>query len=107
MQIERTNQGDTSLLRIFHQTRNVEPHTSTDVVCRSHQAMRVYQKGIIADCVPYTQLTSKNLRKLARLKLETLAIIHGSSFSRTAPGRWAASTRRSRNSLAKKKAPNL
>jgi len=65
---------------LFHQTGDVEPLTESDVVARSHQAMLNYQAGILADYVPYTPLTSKNLRKLAELKPKTLAIMHGSSF---------------------------
>lgn len=66
---------------LFHQTGDVEPLTESDVVGRSHQAMRNYQAGILADYVPYTPLTSKNLRKLAELQPKTLAIMHGSSFT--------------------------
>ena len=66
---------------LFHQTGDVEALTESDVVGRSHQAMRNYQAGILADYVPYTPLTSKNLRKLADLKPKTLAIMHGSSFT--------------------------
>ena len=65
---------------LFHQTGNVEPMTESDVVGRSHQAMLNYQAGILAEYVPYTCLTAKNLRKLADLKPKTLAIMHGSSF---------------------------
>jgi hypothetical protein len=50
------------------------------VVGRSHQAMLHYQSGILAEYVPYTCLTAKNLQKLAELKPKTLAIMHGSSF---------------------------
>ena len=66
---------------LFHQTGDVEPLTRSDVVGRSHQAMLNYQAGILADYVPYTCLTSKNLAKLAELKPKTLAIMHGSSFT--------------------------
>jgi hypothetical protein len=31
--------------------------------------------------VPYTSLTAQNLKKLADLKPQTLAIMHGSSFT--------------------------
>ncbi len=65
---------------LFHQTGDVEPLTESDVVGRSHQAMREYQAGILAEYVPYTPLTSQNLRKLAELNPRTLAIMHGSSF---------------------------
>lgn len=66
---------------LFHQTGDVEPHTESDVVGRSHQAMLGYQGGVLAEYVPYTPLTSKNLSKLAALAPKTLAIMHGSSFS--------------------------
>jgi flavorubredoxin len=66
---------------LFHQIGDVEPLTSADVVGRSHQALKEYQAGILADYVPYTQLTAQNLKKLADLKAKTLAIMHGSSFT--------------------------
>ena len=66
---------------LFHQTGDLEPITSNDVVGRSHEAMKAYQAGILADYVPYTPLTAKNLAKLADLKPKTLAIMHGSSFT--------------------------
>ncbi len=66
---------------LFHQIGDVEPLTSADVVGRSHQAMKEYQAGVLADYVPYTPLTSQNLKKLADLKPKTLAIMHGSSFT--------------------------
>lgn len=65
---------------LFHQAGDVEALTESDVVGRSRQAMIEYQAGILADYVPYTPLTSRNLRKLADLKPEILAIMHGSSF---------------------------
>jgi flavorubredoxin len=66
---------------LFHQTGDVEPLTSSDVVGRSYQAMKEYQAGILADMVPYTPLTGQNLEKLAKLQPKTLAIMHGSSFT--------------------------
>lgn len=66
---------------LFHQVGNVEPLTSSDVVGRSHQAMKEYQAGVLADYVPYTPLTAHNLKKLAALQPKTLAIMHGSSFT--------------------------
>jgi len=65
---------------LFHQTGDLEPLTESDVVGRSQEAMRVYQAGILADYVPYSRATSRNLHKLASLKPATLAIMHGSSF---------------------------
>jgi flavorubredoxin len=66
---------------LFHQAGDVEPLTSADVVGRSRQALKEYQSGILAAYVPYTPLTTKNLKKLADLKPKTLAIMHGSSFT--------------------------
>ncbi|MBZ5644942.1 MAG: MBL fold metallo-hydrolase [Acidobacteriia bacterium] len=66
---------------LFHQLGDVEPITSDDIVGRSHQAMKEYQAGILADYVPYTPLTAQNLKKLADLKPKTLAVMHGSSFT--------------------------
>jgi flavorubredoxin len=66
---------------LFHQIGDVEPVTAGDVVGRSHQAMKEYQAGILAEYVPYTPLTAQNLKKLADLKPKTLAIMHGSSFT--------------------------
>ncbi len=76
---EETN-GTLLCSDLFHQEGDVEPVTETDVVGRSHQAMLNYQAGVLADYVPYTPLTSRNLRKLAALKPRTLAIMHGSSY---------------------------
>jgi flavorubredoxin len=66
---------------LFHQTGDVEPLTTSDVVDRSYQAMKGYQAGILAEYVPYTPLTAQNLKKLADLQPKTLAIMHGSSFT--------------------------
>lgn len=65
---------------LFHQVGDVQPLTSSDVVGASHEAMQAYQAGILADYVPYTPLTATNIAKLAALRPETLAIMHGSSF---------------------------
>ena len=66
---------------LFHQGGNVEPITTADIVGRSHEAMKEYQTGILAEYVPYTHVTAKNLKKLADLKPKTLAVMHGSSFT--------------------------
>jgi len=65
---------------LFHQIGEVEALTSSDIVGRSHQAMKEYHLGILAEYVPYTLLAAHNLKKLAELKPKTLAIMHGSSF---------------------------
>jgi flavorubredoxin len=66
---------------LFHQAGDVEPLTSADVVGRSHQALKEYQAGILAEYTPYTPLTAQILKKLADLKPKTLAVMHGSSFT--------------------------
>jgi flavorubredoxin len=66
---------------LFHQTGDVEPLTTADVVGRSHEALQQYQAGILAEYMPYTPLTARNLKKLADLGPKTLAIMHGSSFT--------------------------
>jgi hypothetical protein len=53
---------------LFHQNGDVEPLSSADLVGRSHQAMKEYQAGILADYVPYTPQTALNLKKLVDLK---------------------------------------
>jgi flavorubredoxin len=73
-------QGTLLCSDLFHQTGDVQPLTTSDVVGRSREAMLHYQAGILADYVPYTCLTSKNLAKLAALKPRMLATMHGSSF---------------------------
>jgi flavorubredoxin len=73
-------QGTLFCSDLFHQNGDVEPLTSGDVVGRTHEAMKEYQAGILAEYVPYTSLTAQNLKKLADLKPKTLAIMHGSSF---------------------------
>lgn len=66
---------------LFHQSGDVEPVTSSDIVGRSHRAMKEYQAGILADYVPYSPQTAQNFKKLADLKPQTLAVMHGSSFT--------------------------
>ena len=64
----------------FHQVGDVEPLTTSDVVGRSVEAMKVYQGGVLADYSPYTHYTERLFNKLADLKPQRLAIMHGSSF---------------------------
>jgi flavorubredoxin len=74
-------QGTLLCSDLFHQLGDVEPLTSTDVVGRSHQALKEYQAGILAEYMPYTPLTAQNLKRLAGLTPKTLAIMHGSSYT--------------------------
>ncbi|MDA2930991.1 MBL fold metallo-hydrolase [Acidobacteria bacterium AH-259-O06] len=65
---------------LFHQVGDVEPLTQSDVVGRTREALKEYQAGILADYSPYTHYTGQLFEKLAALKPERLAIMHGSSF---------------------------
>jgi flavorubredoxin len=65
---------------LFHHVGDVEPLTESDIVSRSRDAMREYQKGPLANYVPYTPLTGRILGNLAALQPATLATMHGSSF---------------------------
>ena len=64
---------------LFHQVGDVAPLTESDVVAASHEAMTAYQAGILADYVPYTPLTASLIQKLADLRPQMLATMHGSS----------------------------
>ena len=66
---------------LFHHAGDGEPVTSSDVLGRSKATILGYQKGPLADYVPYTPMTTGILKKLADLKPKTLAIMHGSSFT--------------------------
>lgn len=67
---------------LFHQIGDVEPHTqSEDVLDRSRTAALQYQAGPLMDYVPYTTNTQRLLNELAEFNPQTLAIMHGSSFS--------------------------
>ena len=65
---------------LFHQNGNVEPLTGSDVLGRFRQALTDYQKGPLANYLPYTTQTPAILQRLAALKPELLAIMHGSSY---------------------------
>ena len=65
---------------LFHQVGDVEPLTKSDVVGRSHEALKQYQAGILADYSPYTPYTDQHFARLAKLKPTRFAVMHGSSF---------------------------
>ena len=65
---------------LFHQSGNVEPSTSSDVVGRFKQTLTEYQQGPFANYLPYTNQTEPTLKRLAALKPRTLATMHGSTF---------------------------
>jgi len=65
---------------LFHQVGEVEPLTQGDIIGRCEAALREYQAGPLADYSPYTHYTRALFEKLADLRPERLAVMHGSSF---------------------------
>jgi len=73
-------QGTLLCSDLFHQTGNVEPSTTADVVGRFKQTLIEYQQGPFANYLPYTPYTEATLQRLAALKPRTIATMHGSTF---------------------------
>jgi len=65
---------------LFHQNGDLEPSTGSDVVGRCKETLLEYQRGPLANYVPYTNQTEPTLRRLAALKPAVLATMHGSTF---------------------------
>ena len=66
---------------LMHQTGDVEPVTTGDVVDRYRQAFETYQQSpVLMDYVPYTENTKRQLTHLAELQPRMLAAMHGSAF---------------------------
>ena len=65
---------------LFHQAGNGEPTTQSDVVGRCREVLKEYQQGPLANYMPYCTLTEPTLTRLAALKPNTLATMHGSVF---------------------------
>lgn len=84
---------------LFHQTGDVEPITSGDVLGRWDRAIAAYQEHpVLMDYVPVTAATKRRLDDLAALEPTLLAAMHGSSFS----GDGAAALRASAAMLEKR-----
>jgi flavorubredoxin len=66
---------------LFHQGGDVEPVTTADVVGRFQQTLVEYQRGPLANYLPYTNRTEPTLRRVAALKPRTVAPMHGSAFA--------------------------
>lgn len=65
---------------LLHQNGECEPLTESDVIERARASLREYEAGVLADYVPYSPRTDRNMRRLAELKPKTLAAMHGSTF---------------------------
>jgi hypothetical protein len=75
-------QGTLFCSDLFHQVGEREARTeSEDVLDRTRTAMIDYQAGPLMDYLPYTTHTRRLLNELAAFEPQTLAIMHGSSFS--------------------------
>lgn len=66
---------------LFHHFGNVAPVTSSDLVGPSRRAMQQMQQGPLAGYIPYTRQTEGVLHSLAELQPQTLAVMHGSSYT--------------------------
>lgn len=66
---------------LFHQNGDVEPLTESDIMGRVRQTLTAYQAGPFANYMPYTQHTERTLRRLADLKPQTIAAMHGSAYA--------------------------
>lgn len=65
---------------LFHQNGDVEPLTESDVIGRARETFLEYQTGPLANYFPYTQQTDAELKRLAALKPNVVATMHGSVF---------------------------
>ncbi|HUQ91754.1 MAG TPA: hypothetical protein VM120_08730 [Bryobacteraceae bacterium] len=66
---------------LFHQWGDREPLTRDTLIERSREALLESEAGPFANYVPYTHLTGRILEELANEKPQTLATMHGSSFT--------------------------
>jgi flavorubredoxin len=66
---------------LFFHPGDPQPLTTADLVGPAHAAMLQGQSSPLAKDIPYTPYTDATLQRLADLKPQTLATMHGSSFS--------------------------
>jgi flavorubredoxin len=65
---------------LFHQNGDVEAVTESDVLDRCRQVLVEYQRGPLANYLPYSTLTEPTLSRLAELQPKMLATMHGSAY---------------------------
>jgi flavorubredoxin len=65
---------------LFHHFGDVAPLVSAELIGPTRAAMQIMQQGPLAGYMPYTRATEGVLRRLAELKPQTLAVMHGSSY---------------------------
>lgn len=66
---------------LFHHFGDVAAVTTSDLIGPTHRAMQQMQQGPLAGYMPYTRHTEGVLRSLAALRPQTLAVMHGSSYT--------------------------
>jgi flavorubredoxin len=66
---------------LFFQPGDPPPLTHDDITGSARIAMQQGQAGPLAKDLPYTPYTDATLQRLADLRPETLAVMHGSSFA--------------------------
>ena len=66
---------------LFHQWGEREPLTSGSIIDRCRDALLESEAGPFANYIPYTHHTGRILAGLADLNPQTLAVMHGSSYS--------------------------
>ena len=74
------NSGTLLCSDLFHQNGDVEAVTNSEIVSRFKEMLNEYQKGPLANYLPYTTKTEKILSRLADLKPKTIAPMHGSTY---------------------------
>src|SRR4029079_637757 len=62
---------------LFHHFGDVAAVTTSDLIGPTRQGMQQMQQGPLAGYMPYTRATAGVLRRLAELKPEMLAVMHG------------------------------
>lgn len=65
---------------LFHQGGDCAPTTTDDVVARFRDTVESYQRGPLANYLPWTPHTAPTLERLAALAPRTLATMHGAAF---------------------------
>jgi len=65
---------------LFHQCGDVEASTESDVIERARKTLVDYQAGPLANYMPYTKHTDGVMQRLAELKPQTIAPMHGSTY---------------------------
>lgn len=65
---------------LFHQLGDVEATTGSSVIDRCRHTLENYQRGPLANYMPYTPNTRKFLSELAQLEPSACATMHGSTY---------------------------